>query len=278
MAQIGNNFKSITGLTVVFIGYTSFLICLPKLIYSFYTRQILLPLMYICPFLIVVSCRYFRNRKEANDNLKIFSFVRYKIKTILALVIFSVGFLVVIAFLRYALSKIGWNQISHILAWEFKFVKHSKEIISMPIDYIFVRLSFLVPFYEELFFRGTIQKELMKYNKNFAILISSLLFASVHTPLKLPIVFLSGLVHGKIFEITGNIWITYIVHSIGVLFSLILRYNFKQDIEYLQRVDTYTAAQTISLSVIGIISLGFVIYTVKKIILLWQKKKLEEIF
>ncbi len=83
--------------------------------------------------------------------------------------------------------------------------------ISILIDGILYYL--LIAMYEELLIRGFIQSRLKAmFNANAAIIVSSLLFLSLHifnpnlSTLLLINIFLAGILFGAVFEYTGSIW------------------------------------------------------------------------
>jgi membrane protease YdiL (CAAX protease family) len=80
---------------------------------------------------------------------------------------------------------------------------------------------------EELFFRGSLQKVLLRMSHKpwLAIVVSSLIFALLHgTFLKLLPIFTLGLLLGIIFHVTRNLWYTITIHFINNAFAVLAFY------------------------------------------------------
>lgn len=77
-------------------------------------------------------------------------------------------------------------------------------------------VAILVPFIEELVFRGVVLSALRKYGIGFSIVASALIFGMAH--LDLPnVIFatVSGLAFGFIYAKTNNLWLTIIIHGLN---------------------------------------------------------------
>ncbi len=87
----------------------------------------------------------------------------------------------------------------------------SNEPYRMVLDFIVICV---VPgFCEEFLFRGAILSNCRPFGRTNAILISSLLFATMHqNPAQLFYTFVAGLLLGLIYEMTGSIWNCTLIH------------------------------------------------------------------
>ena len=77
-------------------------------------------------------------------------------------------------------------------------------------------VAVLVPFIEEMVFRGVVLSALRKYGLGFSIVASGLVFGMAH--LNFPnVVFatISGLVFGFIYAKTNNLWLTILIHGLN---------------------------------------------------------------
>lgn len=80
---------------------------------------------------------------------------------------------------------------------------------------------------EELFFRGSLQKALLRLTSKpwLAILMSSLVFALLHgTFFKLIPIFTLGLALGVIYHVTRNLWYTITIHFLNNAFAVLAVY------------------------------------------------------
>src|SRR5688500_5816517 len=71
---------------------------------------------------------------------------------------------------------------------------------------------------EELFFRGALQKTLLRWNRKpwLSILLSSMVFALLHgTFFKILPIFCLGLMLGTVYYVTSNIWYNIIIHFLN---------------------------------------------------------------
>lgn len=82
----------------------------------------------------------------------------------------------------------------------------------------FVCLSFLVPFGEELLFRGVLMRGLLRYGAVVAVLGSSVVFALFHgINLALPTALVVGIIAAEVARRSGSIWPAVVVHVVNNL-------------------------------------------------------------
>ena len=87
-----------------------------------------------------------------------------------------------------------------------------------------ILMSILPAIAEELLFRGVLQNLLKKWSKNghFAIVITSLIFALIHSnPEQILGILLLGLALGYLFELTGNLIYPIVLHASNNLATII---------------------------------------------------------
>lgn len=80
---------------------------------------------------------------------------------------------------------------------------------------------------EELFFRGSLQKALLRVSNKpwLAILVSSTVFALLHgTFFKLIPIFTLGVILGTVYHVTRNLWYTIIIHFLNNAFAVLSVY------------------------------------------------------
>ena len=77
-------------------------------------------------------------------------------------------------------------------------------------------VAVLVPFMEELVFRGVILSSLRKYGIGFSIVASGLVFGLAHLDVS-SVVFatIAGLVFGFLYAKTNNLWLTILIHGLN---------------------------------------------------------------
>lgn len=101
-----------------------------------------------------------------------------------------------------------------------------------PLD-LFINLIImaLVPAVgEELFFRGSLQKVLLRWNKKpwLSILLSSVVFALLHgTFFKILPIFVLGIMLGTVFYVTRNLWYCIIIHFLNNAIAVLAVYFSK---------------------------------------------------
>ena len=87
----------------------------------------------------------------------------------------------------------------------------------------FIVIAIVPGFCEEFLFRGAILSNLLPFGRSNAILISALFFALMHqNPSQLFYTFVAGILLGVVYERTGSIWNTTILHVFNNLISVIL--------------------------------------------------------
>jgi hypothetical protein len=125
---------------------------------------------------------------------------------------------------------------------------------------------------EELFFRGSLQKVLLRLSNQpwLAIFISSAIFALLHnTFLKIIPIFTLGLCLGIIYHVTRNLWYTIIIHFLNnALAVLSVYYSTKS--EFLRKL----ADDSISIPVYS----ALVSLVVGVGIIYFMKRKSDEVF
>jgi membrane protease YdiL (CAAX protease family) len=123
---------------------------------------------------------------------------------------------------------------------------------------------------EELFFRGALQKTLLRWNKKpwLSILLSSVIFALLHgTFFKILPIFVLGIMLGTVYYVTRNLWYNIIIHFLNNALAVTAVY-FADRSEMLKKF----AADDFSLPIIySIISLAVTIA-----IIFFMKKKSDE--
>lgn len=80
---------------------------------------------------------------------------------------------------------------------------------------------------EELFFRGSLQKSLLRISNKpwLAIIISSAIFALLHgTFFKILPIFTLGLILGIVYHVTRNLWYTILIHFLNNAFAVLSVY------------------------------------------------------
>ncbi|EJV87816.1 CPBP family intramembrane glutamic endopeptidase [Bacillus cereus] len=81
-----------------------------------------------------------------------------------------------------------------------------------------ILFSFITGFYEEIFFRGYILNQLLKWNRKYALVISSFIFMlsempTTFKPVDLMGIFLTGIFFGYLYMTTSSLFITAGIHS-----------------------------------------------------------------
>ena len=90
--------------------------------------------------------------------------------------------------------------------------------------FLFVlNITIIAPITEEIVFRGVIMNILRRFGDSFALLLSSLLFATVHMNLlQMPNAFIMGLVIGYFTLCTGSLWTGICIHILNNSLVLLL--------------------------------------------------------
>jgi membrane protease YdiL (CAAX protease family) len=119
---------------------------------------------------------------------------------------------------------------------------------------------------EELFFRGGLQKILLRWNKRpwLSILISSLVFALLHgTFFKIVPIFVLGLMLGTVYHVTRNIWYTIIIHFLNNALAVSAVY-FADRSDVLKKLSSDDFTLPILLSLLSLVVTLGIIYLMKK--------------
>nr|WP_321452723.1 type II CAAX endopeptidase family protein [uncultured Carboxylicivirga sp.] len=119
---------------------------------------------------------------------------------IIALVMMSVGFLLLFLFDQIDITNVSWSAGSFLLAF---------------LSYVFVG------FYEEIVFRGYIQTSISEsLNPFWGLFISSVLFALLHglnpdlTLVAISNIFLAGFFIGRLFQLSKSLWAAIGFHTV----------------------------------------------------------------
>lgn len=119
---------------------------------------------------------------------------------------------------------------------------------------------------EELFFRGALQKSLLRVSEKpwLAILVSSLVFALLHgTFFKILPIFTLGLLLGTVYYYSNNLWYNIIIHFFNNAFAVISVY-YADKSQWLRKLATDDLSVPVYLAVISLIIAFCVIYFIKK--------------
>ena len=108
---------------------------------------------------------------------------------------------------------------------------HSMEVHqSIPTDpigicFFVIKAVVAAALIEEIVFRGFLLQSLRRFGDQFAILISAIIFAAVHTNLhQFTTAFIMGLVLGFAVVVTGSLWTGIIIHGLHNTYLLALGY------------------------------------------------------
>jgi len=118
--------------------------------------------------------------------------------------------------------------ISHTLGWpldRFSLNSHYQNLLNQPISaaLMFAMACILAPIFEEIVFRGMIQRALLGYGKPWvAILVSSLIFMIIHPMPQWPATLAVGLGLALVYQRSGNLLISIWTHAAWNGFMLIL--------------------------------------------------------
>lgn len=165
---------------------------------------ILVPLSTALPFVAYLIFR----KKDPSDYLKFekVGFLNGLLCVLSGLAIVLLGNYPAM-FLSNFLSNFGYNSSS-------SYVSQADSLQSILLEIGIVAV--LVPFMEELVFRGVILSSLRKYGVGFSIVASGLVFGLAHLDAS-SVVFatIAGLVFGFIYAKTNNLWLTVIIHGLN---------------------------------------------------------------
>jgi membrane protease YdiL (CAAX protease family) len=150
------------------------------------------------------------------------------------------------------------------------FFLQMKSVSDLIINLLLVAL--LPAFAEELFFRGSLQKVLLRLSNRpwLAIFFSSLVFALLHnTFTKIIPIFTLGVLLGTIYHVTRNLWYTIIIHFLNNSFAVLSVYYANKS-EFLKKMsdDSFTVpAYSAIISLVIVVGIVF-----------FMKRKSDELF
>jgi uncharacterized protein len=119
---------------------------------------------------------------------------------------------------------------------------------------------------EELFFRGSLQKALLRLSHKpwLAIVVSSAVFALLHgTFFKLLPIFTLGLILGIVYYVTRNLWYTILIHFLNNAFA-VLSFYYADRSEFLKKLSGDSFSVPIYGAVVSLIIGIGIIYFIKK--------------
>lgn len=119
---------------------------------------------------------------------------------------------------------------------------------------------------EELFFRGALQKTLLRLSGKpwLAILISSLIFGLLHgTFFKLLPIFTLGLLLGTVYYVTRNLWYTITIHFLNNAFAVLSVYYAGQN-NFFKKLANDDISVPLYAAIISLIVAGAIVYFIKK--------------
>jgi membrane protease YdiL (CAAX protease family) len=133
-------------------------------------------------------------------------------------------------------------------------------------------MALLPAFAEELFFRGSMQRVLLRLSGKpwVAILVSSLVFALLHnTFTKIIPIFTLGIMLGIIYHFTRNLWYTVIIHFINNAFAVLSVYYANKS-EFLKKMSDDSLSVPVYGALVSLIIGVGIIY--------FMKRKSDEVF
>ncbi|MCJ7730868.1 CPBP family intramembrane metalloprotease, partial [Candidatus Bathyarchaeota archaeon] len=117
--------------------------------------------------------------------------------------------------LLYALFFLGFNIFRHFVEGGALNVYTFRDEVPLVVPVIFLVIT---SFCEEYFWRGYIQKNMVASRGRNGVIVTSLIYASIHLPtFNMPLVvaaLIAGLIWGIIYEKTDSIWIVYFSHLV----------------------------------------------------------------
>lgn len=133
-----------------------------------------------------------------------------------------------------------------------------KTILGFIINVIVIAISAAI--FEEIFFRGCLQKLIHKISKNYhiAVWITAIIFSAVHMDFYgfLPRIILGAML-GYLYVWSGNIWVPIFAHFTNNLTAIILKYC---DINSLDDMDKYVPSENIVYIILSIIFIFLIVY------------------
>ena len=133
------------------------------------------------------------------------------------------------------------------------FVRNLAQYQPYEIVLQFIVIAIVPGFCEEFLFRGAILSNLLPFGRSNAILISALMFALMHqNPAQIFYTFVAGILLGLIYERTGSIWNTTILHILNNLISLIQSVMLANSSSYAKGT-LYTALLECGIYTLGVV-------------------------
>lgn len=174
-------------------------------------NQILSVLMFVFPFLIVISgCSF-----KFSD---IVSLTRPDKKTFLPTVLIGLAFC--------GFANIATNILASLFSGlGFEIPDYSIKTPDGPfgIAVTIIGAAFIAPLTEEFAMRGIVMGSLRKYGEKFAIISSAVLFGLMHGNIRqIPFAFIVGLILGYAVIKTGSLWTGVAIHFINNLFASVI--------------------------------------------------------
>ena len=160
------------------------------------------------------------------------------------------------------LGSIGKSLIeaSDLLSEKMALVTRSSTIEELVLNMVVIALIPAIA--EEFFFRGTIQKMVLKGTKNYHISVwfTAVFFGLIHLNIQamIPLIFLGGIL-GYIYHYTQNIWMSILAHFINNASLLLFIYNYGFEITKSEETNISTSALVFSLVMTA--ALLFFLYT-----------------
>lgn len=130
-------------------------------------------------------------------------------------------------------------------------------------------MALLPAFAEELYFRASLQKVLLRWTKIpwLSIFIASLIFAVLHgTAFKFLPIFALGIMLGTVYYATGNLWYSITIHFINNAFAVLVTY-FADRSEIMKRLADDSVGFSSYTAIISLIISAGIIY------FMWKKSK-----
>lgn len=119
---------------------------------------------------------------------------------------------------------------------------------------------------EELFFRGSLQKSLLRISKKpwLAILLSSAVFGLLHgTFFKLLPIFTLGILLGTVYHVTRNLWYTITIHFLNNAFAVLSVYYAGRS-EILKKLSSDDISVPLYAALVSLVIAVGIIYFIKR--------------
>ncbi len=195
----------------------------------------------------------------------------FSVTILILCVVLLVGIQPLVSWLGNLNAKAHFGSMQEALKQaEVRYTRALETFLKMrsPIDLMInlVVMALLPAVGEELFFRGALQKALLRWNKIpwLSIFISSVLFALLHgTFFKILPIFTLGLMLGTVFYVTRNLWYCIAIHFLNNALAVLAVY-FGDTNETLKKFANDDISTPIYLVVLSIILTVTMIYQMKK--------------